>query len=558
MTKASGSSSKGGDTLNNSTASTEGINTNNRTNLKRPLPTSSTTTSSHQYQQQRQQRQQLQGQGAAAAEASRLVKQNNPIPIPPISQPPLKRIRPNLTVSAAAAAAAAAAATTKKTINKTASKISAVKSPGTTKSNAKNKLPPVPKSNIKTSPSNRSKAATTPQTNHTQAPQHAPPQAPPQAPPNLYDAMLGEISDLISAAQEAQSCGRLKMASTYQLLVHARLVGLGKRFDRFLCHNHDFMIRSKNNGNHAAVQGQNQGQTQNQAVSSSTTATTAGNTEGYSQSTSASSQHNNSTDNTNHNNTNNSIKTAQAALAKILPSEVHLDYTMMEHLARAAMELHNKRTGRGMLYEKEIERKLYLKQRNSAIDKAIERKFDLQQRNSAINSNNSVPSPHKKQQQQQNASPDKSNGTSSTTSTWSVKELHNCKEAAALYGWDDTPKIAEYMRTRTEAEVKAYVENMKAQKLIMDSNHLESSTAGTGTSNNSNTISTPRSSMKDVSSRGGRSASTYTTPNSTASNVQNSPGESKKKGRGKKPPPRAMLTVSNTTFNAKRMLFDPI
>lgn len=46
------------------------------------------------------------------------------------------------------------------------------------------------------------------------------------------DAVLGESSDLLTAAHEAQQLGRYKMASTYLLLLHARLVGLGRRFDK--------------------------------------------------------------------------------------------------------------------------------------------------------------------------------------------------------------------------------------------------------------------------------------------------------------------------------------
>ena len=49
---------------------------------------------------------------------------------------------------------------------------------------------------------------------------------------NVYDAVLGEAEDLLHAAFQAQALGRLKMASAYQLLLHARLVGLGKRVDR--------------------------------------------------------------------------------------------------------------------------------------------------------------------------------------------------------------------------------------------------------------------------------------------------------------------------------------
>ena len=49
---------------------------------------------------------------------------------------------------------------------------------------------------------------------------------------NVFDNVLQESADLAQAASEAQQLGRLKMASTYLLLLHARLVGLGRRFDK--------------------------------------------------------------------------------------------------------------------------------------------------------------------------------------------------------------------------------------------------------------------------------------------------------------------------------------
>lgn len=117
-----------------------------------------------------------------------------------------------------------------------------------------------------------------------------------QTPVNVYDAVLGEAEDLLQAAAEAQAMGRLKMASAYQLLLHARLVGLGKRFDR------------------AQVKG---------AVPESTSPPASTST------------------------TSESTPVAlHTELAKILPNNVEMDSDMMEHLARAAMELHHQRTGR--------------------------------------------------------------------------------------------------------------------------------------------------------------------------------------------------------------------
>jgi hypothetical protein len=122
-----------------------------------------------------------------------------------------------------------------------------------------------------------------------------------QMPVNVFDAVLGEAEDLLQAAMEAQAMGRLKMASAYQLLLHARLVGLGKRFDR------------------AQVQGlvpETAAQSPEVSMASASTA---------SESTPVA---------------------LHTELAKILPHNVEMDSAMMEHLARAAMELHHQRTGR--------------------------------------------------------------------------------------------------------------------------------------------------------------------------------------------------------------------
>jgi hypothetical protein len=51
-------------------------------------------------------------------------------------------------------------------------------------------------------------------------------------PGNGYDTILSESEDLLQAAAEAQHLGRLRMSYSYLRLLHGRLVGLGKRFDK--------------------------------------------------------------------------------------------------------------------------------------------------------------------------------------------------------------------------------------------------------------------------------------------------------------------------------------
>ena len=119
-------------------------------------------------------------------------------------------------------------------------------------------------------------------------------------PINVYDAVLGEAQDLLGAARQAQALGRLKMASAYQLLLHARLVGLGKRFDR--------APRSPPPTPGPPTPPQPP-----------------------------------STENPIH------------ELAKFLPEHIELDSAMMEHLARAAMELQAQRTGRKISSDTQVQ-----------------------------------------------------------------------------------------------------------------------------------------------------------------------------------------------------------
>jgi len=122
---------------------------------------------------------------------------------------------------------------------------------------------------------------------------------------SAYDAVLQESHDLLQAATEAQQLGRLKMSASYLLLLHTRLVGLGKRFDKAVA------VAERGEGDHhhhheGGASPRTQRRQQQQA--------------------------------------------AQQALQSLLPnadgSTIELDTAMMEHLARAAAELHAKRTGK--------------------------------------------------------------------------------------------------------------------------------------------------------------------------------------------------------------------
>lgn len=120
-------------------------------------------------------------------------------------------------------------------------------------------------------------------------------------PVSAYDAVLQESQDLLQAAAEAQQLGRLKMSASYLLLLHTRLVGLGKRFDKAVA---------------VAQRG---------ADEQSSTLASPG-TQRLQQ------------------------RAAKEALQSFLPQQysdtIELDTAMMEHLARAAAELHHQRTGK--------------------------------------------------------------------------------------------------------------------------------------------------------------------------------------------------------------------
>jgi hypothetical protein len=132
---------------------------------------------------------------------------------------------------------------------------------------------------------------------------------------NVYDAVLGEAQDLLLAASEAQQLGRYKLASAYLFLLHARLVGLGKRFDK--ANNAAKMGTTSNNYSISSRDGINASLDAPVTPSSSVNPTTL-----FSPKTNAARQ-----------------------LAHMLPSNIQLDQAMMEHLAKAAVELHAQRCG---------------------------------------------------------------------------------------------------------------------------------------------------------------------------------------------------------------------
>eukprot|EP00956_Cyclotella_meneghiniana_P004901 scaffold6050_cov70-Cyclotella_meneghiniana.AAC.5 len=127
---------------------------------------------------------------------------------------------------------------------------------------------------------------------------------------SFIDEIINESNDLLQAAREAQCLGRLRASSSYLLLAHARLVGLGRRFDRSRCLEDEAVgVVTKTPDNNA--------------------------------------------------NENDEKQTTQTSI--ILPpmpvaQNALPDVALMEHLARSGMELHHKRTGRGMQHISQMEK----------------------------------------------------------------------------------------------------------------------------------------------------------------------------------------------------------
>ena len=166
------------------------------------------------------------------------------------------------------------------------------------------------------------------------------------------DEVLSESDLLLRAAAEAQALGRLRNASTYLLLAHARLVGLGRRFDRS-------RIERSSTSTTAAASAAGDNITED---GDSKLSAAGGDKKGAmdpliqggeSQSLPPLAMGSNSNPAATANDNNNSEP-------MLFPHQTfhHLPdgVAYVEHIARAAMELHHKRTGRGMQHDSMVEK----------------------------------------------------------------------------------------------------------------------------------------------------------------------------------------------------------
>jgi hypothetical protein len=146
---------------------------------------------------------------------------------------------------------------------------------------------------------------------------------------SFIDEIINESNDLLQAATEAQSLGRLRSSAGYLLLAHARLVGLGRRFDRSRCLEDEVSSPPKKENPSSDHDDNSNTLQENQDNSNATIL----------QPPTAASQ-------------SNTIILPPMPVAHNTLSDV----TLMEHLARSGMELHHKRTGRGMQHDHQMEK----------------------------------------------------------------------------------------------------------------------------------------------------------------------------------------------------------
>jgi SHAQKYF class myb-like DNA-binding protein len=261
---------------------------------------------------------------------------------------------------------------------------------------------------------------------------------------SLVDSMLSEANDLVGAAAEAQALGRLKMSNSYLLLVHARLITLGKRFDRSLTpfpinklgckkacetkcapiskHCHD-RCDDVNPNSHSV------NKTSSQPNSFCDTGSEIPPVCASMESGEASLL------------PADDEKAAAVAktLTKIIPSGITFDATMMEHLAKAALDLHHKRRG------------------DTFASIGL-----LQSENLLNNGINSVTS-----------STEQPKTSIKSRIAWTDEEHKRCIDAVDELGRSKTKEIAQAVGTRTEKEVIAHLRNASEKEKATQSLHQE-------------------------------------------------------------------------------------
>ena len=326
--------------------------------------------------------------------------------------------------------------------------------------------------------------------------------------------------DLLLAATEAQALGRLKMASAYQLLLHARLVGLGKRFDRAVMAEHSSSQHGRRRKRRRSSVGgaasgahddddeydeeytddeefdsaDEEGDVTNDAkiaaavppASAQAVRTGASKSSSVADSAPAAAASAETAAGTVAN-----LPTALQALKSILPSNIEMDVTMVEHLARAAVELHHQRTGR-----KKSAEGLLASPINGLIGTP-------EQTNNAKSDAKEGTTTGVATSGAAGASVD--NNNSNNKIAWTDEEQGIVAKALQKNEKITPNALAKLLKNKTEAQVKAYLKNQKDRAKNQDEVDEEI---------------TPR----------------------------------KRGGRGRKPPTTAMNTVPNANLDARSLL----
>jgi hypothetical protein len=183
------------------------------------------------------------------------------------------------------------------------------------------------------------------------------------------DEVLSEADQLLRAASEAQALGRLRNASTYLLLAHARLVGLGRRFDRSRIEIDNADEKKKigdklnENGGGTSEGGKNIKAADSTGAidpliqlgdqSNMSLLALPGGDSHHPNDTNDGGGNTAATANNNANNNNNEPMLFPHQTFHHMPDN---GVAYVEHLARTAMELHHKRTGRGMQHDAMVEK----------------------------------------------------------------------------------------------------------------------------------------------------------------------------------------------------------
>ncbi|KAG7342748.1 hypothetical protein IV203_020692 [Nitzschia inconspicua] len=380
---------------------------------------------------------------------------------------------------------------------------------------------------------------------------------------DAYDAVIAECEDLMNASLEAQQLGRLKMASAYQLLLHTRLVGLGKQFDRNAMRHANNMpvvptisndATPKDNPESSAnapveSEGTDDCETQKKPAAKLPQSATASNLQ-------------NENSKPPPEGTPENILLKQ--LSSILPQDAIMDSIMMEHLARAAAELHHQRTGRkksseGLLASPMTTLETLVKQKPATPDKSTAKP----------------------------KTPTKSSKEEAVdTSKWTNAEM-DIVDKATLKKWEPST-IAKILSNKNEAQIEEYLKQRDEGKFVgrqANGAHALSAArnsnlptrsvpneAGGGAAASSSTKAAADKITQSVSSSSGLSPSndaphTYfdaagtANPFTVSSDGHEAPSPNSKLrrgGRGKKPPTTAMNTMPTISLDVRSLLKGPI